>query len=295
MLIQEKRSVSAIARTLDRAGVKYMDNSRWDDPAVYTILTHPKYYGCHVFGQRSQILKGPNVTMPKSAWCMVPNAFESIVSRETFDEVQQIIHSRTVFKSNDQVLNALRALWREKGRLSQKVICKSKDVPSTQTFWGRFGGLRNAYRMIGYSGVQSSPSITATRQRMALVKKTLLQEIVAAFPEDVRIAQENWRQRLRLRLRNNSLVTVYLCRSHRLRDGSLRWYLDTARRESCKLSLVARMDADNTCLFDFHLLPCFRPATRLTLTCHDSRLSRGVKFSKVDEFLAATRRIDEIL
>jgi hypothetical protein len=157
--------------------------------------------------------------------------------------------------------------------------------------WGRFGGLRNAYQRIGYSGVQSSLLITETRQRQAHIKKALLQEIVTAFPDDVRIAQENWRQRLRLRLRNNTLVTVYLCRSHCLNDGSLRWCLDTSRKEFCKLSLVARMNPENTGFIDFHLLPGIRHATRLTLTSIDPRLSRGVRFSEASQFLAGTLQL----
>ena len=289
MFIDERLSTPEIANELNHRGIPYLNGHDWYQVGVYRVLTHPKYCGCHVFGQRSQILKGPNVTMPRNTWCMVPNAFEPIISREVFEEAQRIIHARTFFKTNDRVLDALRALWVEKGRLSQKLICKAKGVPSTQTFWSRFGGLRNAYRLIGYSGIQSSPAITATRKKMAAMKESLLGEIVKMFPEDVCTARKNWRQRLRLRLKNNSLITVYLCRSHRVSDGSLRWHLDTARREVCKLSLVVRMDADNSGSFDFHLLPCIRTATRLTLKCDDPRLLGGVRFTGVSEFLSATK------
>jgi hypothetical protein len=267
----------------------------WYQVGVYRLVTHPKYCGAHVFGQRSQILQGPNVTMPRNTWCVVSNAFEPIISRETFDEAQRIIHSRTFFKTNDRVMDALRALWVEKGKLSQKLISKSKDVPSTQTFWSRFGGLRNAYRLIGYSGVQSSPDITATRKRLAAIKQSLLGEIVKAFSGEVSIARKNWRQRLRLRLKDNSLITVYLCRSHQFSDGSLRWWLDTSRNEICRLSLVARMNEDNSGFFDFHLLPCIRTATRLILKFDDPRLLTGVRFTEVSQFLSATKGLNAIL
>ena len=291
LFIEERLSTDAIAKELNRRGIPYLNGREWYQVGVYRILTHPKYCGCHVFGQRSQILNAPSVSMPKHTWCVVSNAFESIVSRETFEEAQRIIHSRTFFKTNDRVLDALRALRAEKGRLSQKLISKAKDVPSTQTFWRRFGGLRNAYQLIGYSGILSSPAITATRQRMAVIRNTLLGEIVKAFPKHVCIARKNWRQRLRLRLKDNSLITFYLCRSHRIGDGSLRWYLDTARNEVCKLSLVARMDADNSAFFDFHLLPCIRTATRLTLKCDDPRLLTGTRFTAVSQFLSAVKNL----
>lgn len=290
LFTEERLSTDQIAIELNRRGVPYLNGRQWYQMGVYRILTHPKYCGVHVFGRRSQILKGPNLTKPRSTWCMVPDAFQSIVSRQTFDEAHRIIQSRAIFKTNEQVLGELRSLWKENGRLSQKLISKATNIPSTGTYWGRFGGLRQAYKLIGYSGRQSSLSITETRKRLASVKRALLEDIVKAFPGDVRIAQENWRQRLRLRLKNNSLVTVYLCRSHRRSDGSLRWNLDTARKEFCKLSLVARLDAQNDRFFDFHLLPCIRSATRLTLTCDDSRLSGGVRFTEVGQFLAVTNR-----
>lgn len=289
MFIADRLSTTEIASELNRRSVPYLFGGKWYQVGVYRVLTHPKYCGCHVFGQRSQILKGPNRTMPRHSWCTVPNAFEPIVTRATFDEAQRIMHSRTFFKSNEHLLDALRALWIEKGRLSQKLISASKDVPSTQTFWSRFGGLRNTYRLIGYSGIQSSPDITVTRKKMAAIKKSLVGEIVRTFPVDVRVAQNNYRQRLRLRLRDNSVITVYLCQSHQVRDGSLRWWLDTARREVCKLSLVARLDAHNSGFLDFHLLPCFRDATRVTLKSDDSRLSSGVRFTEVAQFLSAAK------
>lgn len=291
MFIDERLSTAEIANELNRRGIPYSNGRQWYQVGVYRVLTHPKYCGCHVFGQRSQILKGPNVTMPRSTWCIVPDAFEPIVSRDVFEEAQRIIHSRTFFKTNDRVLDALRQLWGKEGKLSQKVISDAKDLPSTGTFWRRFGGLRNTYRLIGYSGVQASPDITATRRRLAAAKESLLREIVRMFPGEVCIARKNWRQRSRLGLKNNSQITVYLCRSHRLNDGSLRWELDTLRTEFCRLSLVIRMNADNSGFFDFHLLPWVRPGTRQTLKHDDRRLLCGVGFTEIGEFLSATKRV----
>lgn len=287
LFIDERLSSAAIARELNRRGIPYLNGRTWYQVGVYRLLTHPKYCGSHVYGRRSQILDGPRTTKPRNTWCVVPNAFEPIISRERFDEAQRIIHSQTFFKSNERVLEALRALWMEKGKLSQKLIQKAQDIPSTGTFWRRFGGLRNAYRLIGYTGAQSSNEFTATRQRLAGMKRAVLQQIVNCFPEDVRLSQENWRRRLRLRLRNNSLVTVYLCRSHQLHNGSLRWWLNTSGKEFCKLTLVVRLDASNTTFFDFYLLPCIRSATRLTLRFEDVRLWGGIRFTEPGDFLSA--------
>jgi len=291
MLVEERRSTNEIASELNRRGTPSFNGRPWYRASVYRLLTHLKYCGCHVFGQRSQILKGPSVTMPRNSWSVVSNAFESIVSRETFQDAQRILQRGTYFQTNERLLDMLRKLWAEKGKLTQKLISKAKNVPSTGTFWWRFGGLRNAYRQIGYFGIQSSPDITATRQRLATVKKSLLGEIVKNFPEEVSITRKNWRQRPLLRLKDNSLITVYLCRQQQLSDGSLRWRLDTVQGDFCRLSLVARMDRSNNEVFDFHLLPGIRTGTRMTLAFDDPRLLKGVRFKEVGQFLSAAKNL----
>src|SRR5262249_53596558 len=110
---------------------------------------------------------------------------------------------------------------------------------------------------------------------------------VDAFPDLVSSGRKNWRERLRLRLRNRTIITVYVCRSHRIGDGSLRWYLDTSRCECCRLSLIARLDETNSSFLDFHLLPCIRKVTRFTLKSDDKRLLVGIRFTEIRKFLMA--------
>ncbi len=52
--------------------------------------------------------------------------------------------------SKNEMLRGLRRLLRRHGRLSQKIIRASKEVPSHEIYYERFGSLANAYRLIGY-------------------------------------------------------------------------------------------------------------------------------------------------
>jgi DNA invertase Pin-like site-specific DNA recombinase len=110
MLISEKLTVYAIARELNRMGVIYDGDSKWDYQAVYAVLTHPKYTGCHVFGQTSSKLYTPTVRVPRSEWILTPSAFEPIVDQETFSESQRILQGRTINRSDEELLNKLRVL-----------------------------------------------------------------------------------------------------------------------------------------------------------------------------------------
>src|ERR1700691_5403137 len=88
MLISEKRTVYGIARELNRKGIEYTHQSKWDYQAVFSILTHPKYAGCHVFNRTSCKLYTPTVKLPKSEWILKPGAFEPIINKQTFDAAQ---------------------------------------------------------------------------------------------------------------------------------------------------------------------------------------------------------------
>jgi len=56
LLTVEKHTVHWIAGELNRRNIPYVNGGHWDSLAVYTILTHPKYIGCHVFGRTASRL-----------------------------------------------------------------------------------------------------------------------------------------------------------------------------------------------------------------------------------------------
>src|SRR5205085_2692427 len=95
MLISENRTVYTIACELNRKGIKYIGDSKWDYLAVYSVLTHPKYAGCHVFGRTSSKLCTPVVRLSRSEWTLRPGAFMPLVDQAAFDEAQRILRGRT--------------------------------------------------------------------------------------------------------------------------------------------------------------------------------------------------------
>lgn len=54
--------------------------------------------------------------------------------------------------SDPEMLSLLTTLWNNHGHLSPTVINKSADLPSATVYHRRFGGLREAYKLIGYRG-----------------------------------------------------------------------------------------------------------------------------------------------
>lgn len=53
-------------------------------------------------------------------------------------------------KPDKVILDQLKKLYRKKGRLSKRIIDKSKITPSASTYSRRFNGIINAYTLVGY-------------------------------------------------------------------------------------------------------------------------------------------------
>ncbi len=283
MLVSEKSSVHAIAQELNQRAVKYIGDSGWDYHAVYTILTHPKYAGCHVFGRTSGKLYTPIVRLPKSEWVFTPRAFEAIVDPVTFSEAQRILEKRTINKSDDELLNSLRALLASEGRLSLSLIKKSADVPSPSTYRHRFGSLRRAYEQIGYGHPSQFGPIDLRRRTQAL-REWLVDQITAMFPGEVSIVRRGRRWRSRLRLTRGPVVSLLVARSVRTRENTVRWRVDPVRRERKFLTLLARLDENNRAFLDFHVLPNMDRQKRFDISLSDPWLKRGELFSDLREF-----------
>jgi DNA invertase Pin-like site-specific DNA recombinase len=59
-------------------------------------------------------------------------------------------HRNFKHQSRKQLLDALRRLWRKHGFLSRKLIDEAEDMPTSNTYQRRFGGVLPAYELIGY-------------------------------------------------------------------------------------------------------------------------------------------------
>jgi len=146
----ERMTLKAIANDLNRRGVPSIKNKRWTHSVVGSLLSNPKYVGCNIFNRTTMRLGTAAVAVPTSNWVICPGAHEAIVDAKTFALAQEIRAGRTVRKTNEQLLQELRSLLAVKGKLNNKIIDESSEMPSSRTFWYRFGGLRSACERIGY-------------------------------------------------------------------------------------------------------------------------------------------------
>jgi len=290
MLISENRTVYTIACELNRKGIKYIGDSKWDYLAVYSVLTHPKYAGCHVFGRTSSKLCTPVVRVPRSDWTLTPAAFEPVVAQAAFDEAQRILRGRTINRSDEELLDNLRSLLADTGRLSLRVVQNAPDTASPSTYRKRFGSLRRAYELIGY-GRAADFGATDLRRRTQAMRENLIAQIQAIFPNQISIVRRGGRWRSRLRLRNRG-ISVLISRPFRPWKTTTRWLVDPIRNERNFVTLLARLNVSKDAFQDFHILPNIDRRKRFSIGLRDAWLNRGECLSELSQFCEVIDRMN---
>jgi hypothetical protein len=294
MLISDRLSVPDIARQLNKKGVKQAGKgpvaNAWNYATVYHVLTNPKYAGIHVFGRSTQKLATTTVRLPKSEWIITPTAFEPIVDQGTFDRAQQVLQSRTVNRSNQELLRDLRSLVAAEGQLTARLIDSSWEMASCSTYRHRFGSLQQAYKLVGYGRPDSFMKYEARRRNQAL-RDELLEKIVSLFPRDIAIIRRGGKWRPRLRVRRGPMISVVLARSVRMAGGRLRWLADPPPHERRLVTLLARLKPSEPDFHDFHVLPNIDRKKRFSIRPNDEWLKRGQPLRRLSDLLEVVKQV----
>jgi DNA invertase Pin-like site-specific DNA recombinase len=293
MLVVEGRTIHWIAEELNRKGIAYLEGGKWHHSGVDRILTHPKYAGCCVFNQRSQRLDERKVTyLPKSEWIVVPNAWETIVERSTFDQAQEILNKRTIEQSNEVLLEGLRKTLAEQGRLTTSIIERSPHTPSVNTYSRRFGGLLKAYELIGYKAPVKDVFCMRVRLQTIIMREKLIAELVKMFPDDLSVVRPNRRWRVQFRLRNGPTFSVRVAKLHPMSKYLDRWRLIPVTNEQAYLTLLGRLNSTNDDFHDLWVLPSVNSTSGFFLAEHDLWLQRGKRLANLSQLPEVILEVD---
>jgi DNA invertase Pin-like site-specific DNA recombinase len=293
MFLKRRMTCSDIARALNRQRVPYLKDAEWSLRAVHTILTHPKYMGCNVYGRFSQRLYTPLVQKPESEWIVTPGAFEPIVSPEIFAKVQQRIERNNSAlprnRSDADLLNALRAVRTKNGRIRVGLLKSIPHTPSAQTYHSRFGGVVKAYERIGYAGYWDANWIE-TRRRIQRLRNELMKEIVDDDPGHVCIEcrRNGYRSRLQV---SGTLVSVVASRPFHAYKDDVRWLLWPRPGEASLITLVARLNLECDRFKDMFLIPPVGEAVAVYLKDCDPRLHDDARLVDLSAFRCTIDRL----
>jgi len=256
MFVEENKMPTEIARVLRQQGIPYpgIQRTQWYACAVNRVLHNPKYAGHAVYGMQTERLRTRRVTTPRESWIVTPGAWEAIIPPEQFDRAKERFQNQTFFKTDEQILDDLRKVLKERGELTQCLIKSDKTLPSMQTYVGRFGSLSEALARIGYR--RARVHALETRRRIRQLRDELLDQIIAACPGRVTLVQPNRHLKPTLRVLDTLRLSVYLCRFVGSPSGRAHWRrVQAATTEHLPLSLVVRLNHQNDGVLDHFVVP----------------------------------------
>jgi DNA invertase Pin-like site-specific DNA recombinase len=166
--VDDHKPLKAIAAGLNRDGILFTTGHCWTECTVHNVLRNPKYLGLQIWGRTSEYLSGRVTKLPKEQWVICNNAFPPIISMDLFERAQARIANFTHNLTDEQMLERLKTLLAKHGKLSSKIIDKSRSCPGATAYYARFGGLLKVYQRLGYSTPELSSQATV-RQRKMLV------------------------------------------------------------------------------------------------------------------------------
>ncbi len=292
MFIRKNMTFKEIAKELNRRRIKYVGGSEWNHTgrSVRIILTHPKYAGFNVYGRCPKKLGAPSVDVPKSEWTIVPAAFEALVETSTFIEAQRIVEMSPRHISDKFMLDALRDCLATNGKLTVGLMERTPGIPSQHLYRRRFGSVSRAYELIGYDGFWRGDWLER-RRHIHVLRAALMERIIDLSRGQVVIEHRGPAFRNRLRLTNGQLIAVLASRTFRTHEGALRWRLQPISDESKLVTLIARLNLEDSDFEDFYVVPPFCTCDHIVLKEIDPRLNRGIRLGDLADFIAAVQSL----
>jgi hypothetical protein len=151
------------------------------------------------------------------------------------------------------MLEKLRGILSQHGRISGILIDEAEDLPSSSAFRNRFGSLVSAYRLIGYDPEIDYSFIEINRQIrkrhpeiVAEVVEKLRQigsSVVVDEKTDLLLVNDEW------------TVSIVLCRCQQSEAGTARWIIRLDEGLKPDITIAVRLDETNVGIRDYYLLP----------------------------------------
>jgi hypothetical protein len=191
--------------------------------------------------------------LPREQWIVTPRAFSPVIDPDTFERVQVALKQRLTRKTDKELLDALRRLFRRKGELTENIITNDRSVPNVRICYDRFGPFREIYKRIGY---EPPPGHFAQSEGKAITWKLraqVLSQIAELFPQRAQFFCLLGRQRLMVQLDKSLTISLLMCRSGRTRGGGLGWNIIPIPSEREYPALLCRFNKENTEVHSFYL------------------------------------------
>ncbi|MEP4769645.1 MAG: recombinase family protein [Roseibium sp.] len=294
IFVEDGRSEREIAETLNAEGHLTDLERPWSRASVHQVLTNEKYIGNNVYNKVSFKLKHKRVVNPREMWIRAEGAYPAIVDEALFLRAREIVDARSQHFTDAELLEALRAVLKQKGVLSGLIIDEQDNVPFSSAFRNRFGSLLRAYQMIGYEPERDYRYVEINRA-LRQAHPGIVARILDGIGERGGRAVQDPDTDL-IRINGEFTVSVVLARCFETQGGSLRWRIRLDTGLVPDITIAVRMDELNEAPRDYYLLPSINMTLgKLRLAEQNGLSLDAYRFDTLDYFyaLAGRARITE--
>jgi DNA invertase Pin-like site-specific DNA recombinase len=272
---------SEIAGRLNGMRLRTDLDREWTRATVHEVLTNEKYVGHNIYNRVSFKLKKLRVVNPPDMWIRREGAFTGIVPPDVFYTAQGIIRARARRYTDEELIERLRGLYRNRGFLSGLVINEAEGMPCAAVYAHRFGSLVRAYQLVGYTPDRDYRYVEINRQ-LRRMHPDLVQQIEREIANLGGSVERDPATDV-LWVNREFTVSIVLARCHAVDTGHSRWKIRLDASLAPDISVAARLDDGNQTVRDFYLLPRvdFGPS-RISLAEQNAAELESYRFETLD-------------
>lgn len=289
LFVGSRKNETGIARYLNDRGIVNDLGRPWKREGVRRVLTNEKYIGNNVWNRRCTKLKNKMVWNPPDQWVRADNAFEPIVNRRLFEKAQQKIELLYPRMSDDEMLAALRNLYKRHGKLSDAIIDAAPECPSSWRYRSRFGGLLGAYRLVGCLPPRKCHFMEIGK-RLEAIRYRVVNDLLVAIKEVGGHASCDPGTEL-IRINDEFTVVIAIARCRVSHSAYPRWSSKAAGEVPSDIFVLIRMRPGDLAIRDYLIAPMHEIAE----VRGDFHVNNGMKldsflFRSLDPLVALAER-----
>jgi hypothetical protein len=289
--VKDDKTEREIATNLNDQGITTDLGRPWTRGTVHQVLINEKYIGNNVWNRGSFKLKKKRVRNSPEMWIRSKGAFEPIVDRSLFETAQAIIRERSHKLSNDEMLEALQLLLRDRGYLSGLVIDETERLPSSSAYQSRFGSLLRAYELVGFTPDRDYRYIEINRALRRMHPQIVTDTITGIGKTGGQVEQDPATDLLTINGEFTASIVVVRCQT--TPAGALRWQIRFDVGLWPDITVVVRMDQPNREALDYYLLPRIdMTAPRLRLAEDNGVSLDAYRFETLDALFGLAARTE---
>lgn len=239
-----------IAEILNKAK-RFRGRTPWTIVMLRELLIDPIYKGAYAYG-KNEVRRGMAKRLPSDKWLVREKAFPAIISEKRWSKARERIRNEIKPLVDSEMLDDLRRLWKQKGRLNSDLINADKSMPSAVAYHRHFGGINEAYKLIGYPISKPYTYINVIN-----LSRKLGRDVCAQICEGVKSVggtAEKLAEPNMLLLNEGVTVHVSVCRGRARPKLSMIWTL-IIQQQIADISVIIRMKPPTVSPLDFFVFP----------------------------------------